>query len=440
MWVREAGVGVGAAIYGDRMMFTALHRALGLQPGPLTERMLDAAITAGVAETDDLDWKAKLPPKKGLPQTDFPKDVAAMANSGGGVIVYGVKEAQGSATERCDVGELDEGHERDLRRAAVVAITPPVFGLGVHRLGTDQRAVVVLVPASVDGPHLIYKEEHFGAPVRNGADTVWMKERQIEAAYRARFDDRRRSSEALDALYTQAATGRDSDARAWLVAAAHPRIPGAQTSPDREQARTIMDRAEAIALSYSQKNAVHPLEFVDRANPRPGFRRWVAPFTRSGESSRWREAWAEVHRDRSVTLAAAVGGHRNRSGDYNEAWEVESAAIEAAIADFTALLRATAEVLGHDEYDVSVGIEWSGGEKLSILTVDGHGFTFNGVSTPLPAFIPVQSTIDASASEIDFHRQVFELAEDCVNQGGITYLHVISPPRILEEPDTIGTP
>jgi hypothetical protein len=224
------------------------------------------------------------------------------------------------------------------------------------------------------------------------------------------------------------------------VAAAHPRVSGTQISPDREQARAIMKQAEAITLRYSQKNAVHPLEFVDRANPRPGLRRWVAPFTRSGESLRWREAWAEVHRDGSVTLAAAVGGHRNQSGDYNEAWEVESAAIEAAVADFTALLRATAEVLGHDEYDVSVGIEWSGGEKLSILTVDGQGFTFNGVSTPVPAFIPVQSTIDAGASEIDFHHQVFELAEDCVNQGGITYLHVISPPRILDEHDTVGTP
>jgi hypothetical protein len=44
-------------------------------------------VAAGVAETDDLDWKSQLPPAKGLRQTDFPKDVAAMADSGGGVIV-----------------------------------------------------------------------------------------------------------------------------------------------------------------------------------------------------------------------------------------------------------------------------------------------------------------------------------------------------------------
>src|SRR3954469_10664432 len=115
------------------MRFTALHRALGFPPGPLTDDLLDAAVAAGVVETDDLDWKSQLPPAKGLPHTDFPKDVAAMANSGGGVIVYGVSEVQKAATERVDVGLFDEVHERSLRSAAITAITPPVFGLVVHQ-------------------------------------------------------------------------------------------------------------------------------------------------------------------------------------------------------------------------------------------------------------------------------------------------------------------
>jgi hypothetical protein len=66
------------------MQFTALHRLLGLSPGPLTNDMIDDAVAQSIAETDDLDWKSKLPPTKGLSETDFPKDIAAMANSGGG--------------------------------------------------------------------------------------------------------------------------------------------------------------------------------------------------------------------------------------------------------------------------------------------------------------------------------------------------------------------
>lgn len=55
------------------MTFTALHRALGASPAPLTNELLDAAVTGCVVETNDLDWKSELPPAKGLPQTDFPK-------------------------------------------------------------------------------------------------------------------------------------------------------------------------------------------------------------------------------------------------------------------------------------------------------------------------------------------------------------------------------
>lgn len=38
-------------------------------------------------------------------------------------------------------------------------------------------------PAST--AHLIFRNDYFAAPVRNDADTVWMKERQIETMYRS---------------------------------------------------------------------------------------------------------------------------------------------------------------------------------------------------------------------------------------------------------------
>ena len=83
-WHEPQSLGrVSPTPYAWSMTFTALHRALGVSPGPLTDELLEAAVRGGVVETNDLDWKAQLPPAKGLPQTDFPKDVAAMANSGG---------------------------------------------------------------------------------------------------------------------------------------------------------------------------------------------------------------------------------------------------------------------------------------------------------------------------------------------------------------------
>lgn len=395
----------------------------------MTDELLDAAVSSGVVETYDLDWKSELPPAKGLPQTDFPKDVAAMANSGGGVIVFGVRESQKAATEWVDVGDFDEGYERSLRSAAITAISPPVFGLNVHRLGdVGRRAVVVEIPASVDGPHLIYRNDYFGAPVRNDSDTVWMKERQIEAMYRARFDERRHATEALDNLFTEAAAGRDSNKRAWLIAVAHPRVPRFQKRPTRDQARDVLTRAKDLGEFYAGRGGIHPLDNVEHHNPRPGLRRWVAVNSATGDRSRWREAWASVHHDGSVTLAAAVGGHRMSSDGYFDGWQVESAAIECAVADLMALMRTTAETTDNDEYDIRLGIEWTGEQPLMILTTDNMGFTYEGVSIPLHHYTPVETTVNATEPAADFCCHVHDFAQDCVNQGGVSNVRLIQPP------------
>ncbi|MEV0360637.1 ATP-binding protein [Nocardia sp. NPDC050697] len=407
------------------MTFTALHRILGVAPGPLTDELLDEAVAQGVEEADDLDWKSELLPVKGLQLTDFPKDVAAMANSGGGLIIYGVRESQKAATERIGVGECDEGYERALNTAAVNAITPPVFGLKVHRLGSvDKRAVAVEVPASVDGPHLIYRNEYFGAPLRNNADTVWMKERQIEAMYRARFDERRHATEALDNLYVEAARGRDTQTRAWLFAVAHPRVPRLQNRLTRDDVREVLTRTEKLTMTYAP-GGVHPLESVDRLNPRPGLRRWVAVNAATGDRMVWREAWASVHHDGSVTLAAAIGGHMIGSGSYLDGWQVEASAVEASVADLMALTRVTAEATGNEEYDIRVGAEWMGREALVFLSGDAR---YPHQGTPLRGYSPVEVTVDASESSDDFFWRVHDLAQDCVNQGGISEVRLVTPP------------
>lgn len=115
-------------------------------------------------------------------------------------------------------------------------------------------------------------------------------------------------------------------------------------------------------------------------------------------------------------------------GSYFEGREVKGRAVEGAVADFTALIRTAAAALHHGEYEVRVGIEWTGERPLTVLTVDSQNQTYDGVSTPLSSYTPVRSTINAAASDVEFHRQVHQLALDCVNQGGITYLHAVAAP------------
>lgn len=412
------------------MLFTALHRLLGRGPSPITDDLLDAAVELGLSESDDLDWKSELPPTKGLAETDFPKDIAAMANSGGGVIVYGVNEQQKRAIGRTDVGGLTENHERTLRAAAYGAITPPVF-IGVHAVGTSgKRAVAVIVPASVDGPHLIFRDKFFGAPLRNDADTEWMKERQIEAAYRVRLEERRRADKLLTQLYDETATNWNSDQRALVVAVARPRSLSTNTvRKERAEARSIFSSAERLGRIFSSDSGIHPLENVVN-NPRPGLRRWVAINASTADSARWRGACASIHDNGSVSMTATVGGHRSTSSKMMRDSQVDSAAIESAVGDFMALIRTWSKELGLGEYEVRIGIEWPSSAPLLIQTVDQSGYPFDGTSVPLNRYTPVEVTVNSAASDPEFFRQVHQIAEDCVNQGGITNLRMIRPPAL----------
>jgi len=406
-------------------LFTALHRLLGRPLGPLTDEMLDEAVNEGLRETDDLDWKKALPPPRGLPTSEFPKDVAAMANSGGGVIVYGVTETQKAATRRVDVGELTETHERALRSAAVTAISPPVFGLGVRQLGDDsRRAVVVWVPATVDGPHLIYRDEYFGAPIRNDADTVWMKERQIEAMYRARFDERRNAHEALDNLYSEVTAGRPIGERAWLIGVARPRVPVvARERMSREAARSIFQAIRQRANRYTTGGWRQPLDDLDVHNPRPGLRRWIAPPDPNLIGS-WQEMWASIHDDGSVAVATAIGGHRTDSDKNASGNEIRTDLVELCAIGLMTLLRMASEHYGTDDYDLKVGIEWAGDEPLA-LTPPAAECRWTPTGLPVARYTPVLASARPGAPEPEFLAQIRDLATDLINQGGLSALVAI---------------
>jgi hypothetical protein len=408
------------------MEFTALHRLLGRLPGPLSDEMLDEAIAQGIAETDDLDWKKQPPAEKDLAQSDIVKDIAAMANSGGGLIIFGMDEDQKKATYRIDVGDVTESYERTLRRVAVNGIHPPVFNLGVHRLGIEPRcALAVVVPASFDVPHLIYRGDYFGAPIRNNADTEWMKERQLEAMYRMRLDDRRNAGEALTRLYSEVAAGRNIADRAWLIAVARPRVPYVGRRMRRDEARDVFDKSGSLALVFAGRGGIHPLETVDRANPRVGLRRWTAPNTATTDTTRWKEAWASVHDDGSVTLAAATGGHRSRDG-YLPGHRIESSHLECCVADLMGLLREVSDRLGTGDYEIRIGIEWTGDEPLVIETVDGMGFPYSDGSIPLPSYTPITASVRTDIDSVAFLDQVCDLANDAVNQGGVQHLRLMN--------------
>lgn len=411
-------------------LFTPLHRWLGQGPQPLTIELLDAAVEVALEETADLDFKLDPPSAGALAQSDLAKDLAAMANSGGGMLVFGIRDGASRAVEAPGVAAdfTADTYVRDLRRVALNRVSPPILNLAVHAFTDDSRhGLAVVVPPTNEPPHLIFVGDSFRAPYRNGPDTAWMTERMLESSYRARFNARREREDELREILAQVLM-RDHASDLWIGAVARPtgEVPFAQRL-EREQVQGILDGALKLADLWV-RHKVHPLEWLDRSNPRPGLRRWVARFGRYSEATRWREAQAQVLDSGTITLTAAMGKGRAGADTTFGPSEVGSDRVETFIADFMAMLQLTAVELGLFGYEILVDFCGPSGSPIMLRIPDRslNGYYLDPEnSSPIHHFVPVETVVDATARPEVFLDQVREIALDVVNQGGVSYLHSI---------------
>lgn len=405
------------------MTFTPLHRALGEPAGPITFDMLQRAIDVGVAENDELDWKRNLPEQSKFKDSDYIKDIAAMANSGGGMIIFGVAEQQKKATDWSGSScVIDESYERTIRQAAWSKISPPVLNLTMDTVtGPDgQTAAWLLIPPSDDVPHLEFKKDYFRAPIRNGADTEFLSEREIENRYRARFDARSRVEQEMNELSRRTMEGHTADRFAWLVAVGRPTVRSNRRLA-REEVVKMMWQAEEQLETLSRDGRPFFFQSFDRDNPRPGHRGWRF-LNRMSDEYAFHETWVTIHDEGSVTVAAAIGGgHQGAGSGEPHAFgghQIRPNQLEEVVAGFASLVRATAAATERSDYEIRLDVEWEGAELLELLMPDPFLRGFHSPGDKIRGFVPIHRSVDARCSGEGFVEETRSIALDCVNQGG----------------------
>jgi hypothetical protein len=137
------------------------------------ESLEDVARIVGekVQESAQVEFKRQLP--ESGKNDDLAKDLAAMANSGGGVIVYGVDESGGVATALTPFN-VDGAVERVTLVASTIDEPPALQGVRRILDGDTGYLVVVVAPAT-RGPHLV-KGQAFG---RTAGGNSTLTRRQI---------------------------------------------------------------------------------------------------------------------------------------------------------------------------------------------------------------------------------------------------------------------
>lgn len=415
-------------------MFTPIHRALGIEPGAITRDLIDAAVERKVEETSDLDWKTSLyDPRKPNWQDEVAKDVAAMANSGGGWIVFGVAEG-GEANGAAQVTpvEWNAAAQQRILQAAYARVGPPVLGLEFFPVSAGEgHVVLVRVPDSPDAPHFARKgDDAFVAPRRNGPHTVFMSDREIERSFRERFQRSDDREGQLQALFEHAGQGLNPEQGIIIVMAALPKEPVYRANPLTEEDVYRFFRKPTLAgLVYRNAQA---LTRWDSSRIRKGFRQWLQR-SEDRDSRAFRKS---VHDDGTVLAAYRLGGLTDRSeaASYYPVGEPNhcmSGDIESALIDFITTLRAHAtESQSTAGYRVRVGLVGKDDEPIFVRTTEGGtNFLLDADYTePIHHFQPVTADLEPLEPMDSLLPVVNDLARDVINQGGVKHLKVMAEP------------
>jgi hypothetical protein len=167
-----------------------LERLFDARLDEVTHAHIADLVTAAVPEAYDLEYKAELYGKSDKEKRDLAGDIAAMANTAGGLLVLGIAEDdQARAAAAPGVALSDEEVRRiHLIAAAQVAPSPTFDVLQIENPKQSGHGfMLIAVPRSPMGPHAVLVNEGLRFPRRSGTTTIYLSEPEVASAYRARF-------------------------------------------------------------------------------------------------------------------------------------------------------------------------------------------------------------------------------------------------------------
>jgi hypothetical protein len=223
---RQIRVGaVGLRRYAE-VMAVRLHRLtsrLGAEVGDLTRTHLQQLCDLRMPEDVDLDFKgqdAYTTSPDGL--DELAKDVTALANARGGLIIVGIAEdTQGCADSLTKVAVSDKkiGQMTGGLRARVIPWLPDLTIRSIEDApGSGDGYILIAVGASPIAPHPVRmtSRPQYSYARRVGRTTAWLEESEIAALYRDRF---RLAEDHREAVLKVLETGSEWMVRTSSVAA-----------------------------------------------------------------------------------------------------------------------------------------------------------------------------------------------------------------------------
>lgn len=206
-----------------------LEGIFGADLDKVTAAHVRSLVAGQVGEAFDLDFKGQLYGSSEKDKTSLAGDVAAMANTAGGLIVLGVTEDDQARAQAAPGVAISDAEASRIRQVVAAGVSPlPQFDVFLvpDEAASGRGFVLIEVPRSVLAPHAVLVNVSLRFPKRNGSTTRYLSEPEVAAEYRARLVGAAERGSRIEQVEADVLGQIDRHEAPWIVVSLLPDLPG----------------------------------------------------------------------------------------------------------------------------------------------------------------------------------------------------------------------
>ncbi|MGH3757196.1 AlbA family DNA-binding domain-containing protein [Actinophytocola sp.] len=218
-----------------------LETLFGAHLSELRAAHIHSLVESSTQESFDLEFKGEPYGRGDSDRRALAGDVAALANTAGGLILIGVTEDAQSRAEDDPGAELSGAEVRRIEQVVASLVAPvPVFDVwqvvkephpnapaGSPPADGTQGFILIAVARGTQYPHAVLVNDGLRFPKRNGSTTRYLSEPEVAAAYRDRLAGWEQRARRVTEIEQDALARLDTtDQDPWVVVTLVPDQPG----------------------------------------------------------------------------------------------------------------------------------------------------------------------------------------------------------------------
>jgi len=278
-----------------------LVRVLGVSADSLDEAVFNDLVSSSVVEYQRLEYKSQLPGTSQDERREIARDIAAIANGGGGVLVIGIEDDASDAADQ--ITPVPLGSEITRLNQICNSLIEPYLHIHIHDVGIGggpNGIIVIEIPSSQRRPFAVVEGSRLGYYRRTGRNRHPLTEAEVSQMYQARGTRLESASARLNALVARVPERLGADPPPAIYVAIAPLETYERLfRPDRETLAAIR------ALNTPPVFGTTGVGDVLLSDLRPGFKR-VDLAHGYQEDAIQTYGWSEFHDD-GAFLGVIVG-------------------------------------------------------------------------------------------------------------------------------------